>query len=102
MPGGPSSRASPKFFSARSGRVDAAGEFNHIIVATVAGTPIRISDIGYAEDTTERPRQAVWLGGSPAVMLDVRRATGENRSPSWRASRRGSTRSAGRCRGKSR
>ena len=35
-------------------------------------------DIGYAEDTTERPRQAVWLGGSPAVMLDIRRATGEN------------------------
>ena len=78
VPGGTVEQGKSEILLRTLGRVDAAGEFNHIIVATVAGTPIRISDIGYAEDTTERPRQAVWLGGSPAVMLDVRRATGEN------------------------
>ena len=78
VPGGTVEQGKSEILLRTLGRVDAAGEFNHIIVATVDGTPIRISDIGYAEDTTERPRQAVWLGGSPAVMLDVRRATGEN------------------------
>src|SRR5215831_14578669 len=36
------------------GRVDATAEFNDIIVATVNGTPVRISDVGSAEDTTMR------------------------------------------------
>ena len=61
------------------GRIDAADQFNHIVVATVNGTPIKVSDIGYAEDTTERPTTAAWLDdGKPAVFLDVRRASGEN------------------------
>ena len=43
------------------------------------GTPIRVSDIGYAEDTTERRDQRCsWLDGAPAVQLDIRRASGEN------------------------
>ena len=33
------------------GRVDATQQFNDIIVATVNGTPVRVSDIGYAEDS---------------------------------------------------
>ena len=78
VPGGTVEQGKSEILLRTLGRVDAAEEFNHIIIATVNDTPIRVSDIGYAEDTTERPRQAVWLGGSPAVMLDVRRATGEN------------------------
>ena len=34
------------------GRVDATPQFNDIIVATVNGTPVRVSDIGYAEDSS--------------------------------------------------
>jgi HAE1 family hydrophobic/amphiphilic exporter-1 len=78
VPGGTVEQGKSEILLRTLGRVDAADEFNHIIVATVNGTPIRVSDVGYAEDTTERPRQAVWLGGAPAVMLDIRRATGEN------------------------
>ena len=78
VPGGTVEQGKSEILLRTLGRVDAAEEFNHIIIATVNGTPIRMSDIGYAEDTTERPRQAVWLGGSQAVMLDIRRATGEN------------------------
>jgi HAE1 family hydrophobic/amphiphilic exporter-1 len=37
-----------------------------------------VSDIGHAEDGFQRPTSAVWLGDAPAVMLDVRRAMGEN------------------------
>jgi HAE1 family hydrophobic/amphiphilic exporter-1 len=78
VPGGAVEQGKAEILLRTLGRVDAAEDFNHIIVATVSGTPIRVSDVGYAEDTTERPRQAVWLNGAQAVMLDVRRATGEN------------------------
>jgi hydrophobic/amphiphilic exporter-1 (mainly G- bacteria), HAE1 family len=61
------------------GRIDATDQFKNIIVKTVNGTPIRVSDIGYAEDTTEEPQTAQFLGdGSPAIQLDIRRASGEN------------------------
>src|SRR4029450_4956641 len=53
-------------------------DFNDIVVASRDGTPIRVSDIGYAEDSFQRPTSAVWLGKTPAVMLDIRRAMGEN------------------------
>src|SRR5262249_42103591 len=32
----------------------------------------------YAEDAFERPTSSVWLGNKPAVLLDIRRAMGEN------------------------
>jgi HAE1 family hydrophobic/amphiphilic exporter-1 len=61
------------------GRVDAARQFNDIIVATVNGTPVRISDIGYVEDSVARVLTSLFaVDGSPAVQLDVRRASGEN------------------------
>jgi hydrophobe/amphiphile efflux-1 (HAE1) family protein len=61
------------------GRIDATGQFNQIIVSTAGGTPVRISDVGYAEDTVARATSSVFLDdGSPAVQLDVRRASGQN------------------------
>src|SRR3954470_3238924 len=61
------------------GRVEAADQFNDIIVATVNDTPIRIRDIGYAEDSVARVLTSLFMAdGSPAVQLDVRRASGEN------------------------
>ncbi len=61
------------------GRIDAMKQFNDIIVSTVGGTPVRIADIGYAEDSYQRVLSSLFSGdGSPAVQLDVRRASGEN------------------------
>ncbi len=61
------------------GRIDATAQFNDIIVATVNSTPIRIRDIGYAEDSVARVLTSLFnIDGSPAVQLDVRRASGEN------------------------
>src|SRR3954469_12833979 len=61
------------------GRVDATPQFNDIIVATVNGTPVRVNDIGYAEDSTQRVLTSLFTAdGSPAIQLDVRRASGEN------------------------
>jgi HAE1 family hydrophobic/amphiphilic exporter-1 len=78
IPGGTIEQGKGQLLLRTLGRVDASADFNGIVVATKNGTPIRIADIGYAEDAFERPTSAVWLGETPAVMLDVRRAMGEN------------------------
>ena len=78
IPGGTVEQGKGQLLLRTLGRVDASADFNEIVVATRDGTPIRISDIGHAEDTFQRPTSAVWLGKTPAVMLDIRRAMGEN------------------------
>jgi hydrophobic/amphiphilic exporter-1 (mainly G- bacteria), HAE1 family len=78
IPGGTIEQGKGQLLLRTLGRVDAAKDFNNIVVATKNGTPIRVSDIGHAEDSFERPTTAVWLGDTPAVMLDIRRAMGEN------------------------
>jgi len=78
VPGGTVEQGKGQLLLRTLGRVDASANFNDIVVATRNGTPIRISDIGRAEDGFQRPMSAVWLGKTPAVMLDIRRAMGEN------------------------
>ena len=78
IPGGTVEQGKSELLLRTLGRIDATADFNNIVIATKNGTPIRVADIGYAEDSTERPTQAVWLGDAPAVSLDVRRAMGEN------------------------
>ena len=52
--------------------------FNDLVVATVRGVPIRIRDIGAAEDGTKEQRTAARINGVPSVVLEVRRQSGEN------------------------
>src|SRR5438552_3953791 len=78
VPGGTVEQGKGELLLRTLGRIDATEDFNNIVVATKSGTPIRVSDIGYTADSTERPQSALWLNGSPAVMLEIRRATGEN------------------------
>lgn len=60
------------------GRVTKLDEFNNIIVKNVAGAPIRIRDLGAAEDGMAERRSFAYFKGKPAVVLDVRRQTGMN------------------------
>src|SRR5262249_7676232 len=61
------------------GRIDATDQFKNIIIKTVSDAPIRLSDVGYVEDSTAKQTSAQFLGdGSPAIQLDIRRASGEN------------------------
>jgi hydrophobe/amphiphile efflux-1 (HAE1) family protein len=60
------------------GRVADPKGFNELVVATINGTPIRVRDIGYAEDGTKEQRSAARLNGVPTVILEVRRQSGEN------------------------
>ncbi len=78
IPGGTVEQGKSELLLRTLGRIDATEQFNNIVIATNNGTPIRVSDIGYAEDGVERPKSAAWLNGTPAVTLDIVRATGEN------------------------
>src|SRR5438552_7033059 len=78
IPGGAVEQGKGQLLLRTLGRIDATEDFNNIVVSTKNGTPIRVSDVGYAEDSFERPTSSVWLGNKPAVQMDVRRAMGEN------------------------
>ena len=52
--------------------------FNDLVIATVNGAPIRVQDIGWAEDGTKEQRSLARLNGAPTVILEVRRQSGAN------------------------
>ncbi len=60
------------------GRFTEAADFNELVIATREGAPIRIRDIGYAEDGTKEVRTYARVNGQPTVILDVRRQSGAN------------------------
>src|SRR6058998_1487873 len=60
------------------GRVAEPRSFNDLVVATLGNVPIRVRDIGYAEDGTKEQRSAARLNGVPTVIMEVRRQSGEN------------------------
>jgi HAE1 family hydrophobic/amphiphilic exporter-1 len=61
------------------GRIDAAQQFDDVIIANVNGTPVRVSDIGHVEDASQKGTTALFMSdGTPAVQLEIRRASGEN------------------------
>lgn len=60
------------------GRVAVVSDFDNIIVKNVNGAPIRIRDVGYAEDGMAEKRSFAYYQGKPAVVVDVRRQTGTN------------------------
>ncbi|MBX3403248.1 MAG: efflux RND transporter permease subunit [Phycisphaeraceae bacterium] len=60
------------------GRIDDPEAFNDIIIAMVNSAPVRVRDIGRAEDGTKEQRSASRLDGRAAVTLQVRRQSGAN------------------------
>ena len=60
------------------GRIVVPQAFNDLVVATVNGAPIRIRDIGSAEDGTKEQRSLARLNGVPTVQLQILRQSGAN------------------------
>src|SRR6058998_2982798 len=60
------------------GRIVEPKDFNDLVLATLSGVPVRVRDIGYAEDGTKEQRSAARLNGVPTVIMEVRRQSGEN------------------------
>src|SRR6266576_3107211 len=60
------------------GRLADAKAFNDLVIATRAGSPIRVRDIGWAEDGTKEQRSLARLNGQMNVTLEVIRQSGAN------------------------
>ena len=60
------------------GRLTEARQFNDLVITTVNGSPVRIRDIGWAEDGTKEQRTISRLNGRPSVSLEVKRQADAN------------------------
>lgn len=60
------------------GRFTDPKQFNNLVVAQVNGSPVRISDLGYAEDGTKEKRSLARLNGVPCVTLSIKRQSDAN------------------------
>ena len=60
------------------GRLVDPRAFNELVITTRNGAPIRVRDIGRAEDGTKEQRSVARLNGVPTVTLEIRRQSGAN------------------------
>ncbi|HEV8542067.1 MAG TPA: efflux RND transporter permease subunit [Verrucomicrobiae bacterium] len=60
------------------GRLETPEQFNDLVIVSTNGSPVRIRDIGLAEDGTKEERTISRLNGTPTVSLVIRRQSGEN------------------------
>ncbi|MBI4907933.1 MAG: efflux RND transporter permease subunit [Acidobacteria bacterium] len=77
-PGGRISRGSSEMGVRTLGRVEHVDEFGNIIIKNVGGAPVRVRDVGIAEDGMAERRTFAYFKGKPAVLMEVRRQIGAN------------------------
>lgn len=77
-PGGRIVRGPTELGVRTRGRVTAVEDFGRIIVKNVGGAPIRIQDVGMAEDGMAERRSFAYYKGKPAIVLDIQRQIGTN------------------------
>jgi multidrug efflux pump len=53
-------------------------EYSPLVVAYKDGRPVRLSDVATATDGAEDVRQAAWVNGKPAIVLNIQRQPGAN------------------------
>ncbi len=78
VPGGNVDAGSREMPLRTMGRLEDPKAFDDLVVATLGGVPVRVRDIGHAEDGTKEQRSLARLDGVPTVTLDVRRQSGAN------------------------
>ena len=78
VPGGRVDQGSRELVLRTLGRLKTEREFNDLIITNRNGYPIRVRDVGRAEDSFEEPRSAARLDGVNAVSLVVQKQSGVN------------------------
>ena len=78
IPGGNVTDADHERVLRTMGRIADPRDFDDVVIATVDGQPVRVRDIGRAEDGTKEIRSTARLDGAPCVTLEVRRQSGAN------------------------
>ncbi len=78
VPGGRVDQGPRELVLRTLGRLKTEKEFGDLIVANRNGYPIRVRDIGRAEDSFEEPRSLARLDGDAAVSLVIQKQSGVN------------------------
>lgn len=78
IPGGRVEQMHQEFNLRILGRIEEVSSFNDIFIANRNGTSIKISDIGYAEDSGEYERESTFLNNRRSVTLEVTKQSGTN------------------------
>ena len=78
LPGGNLNAGTKEFTVRTTGKISEPAQFNDIAIANRNGYTIKVSDIGFAEDSYEEPRSSARLDGVAAVTLVVAKQSGEN------------------------
>ena len=78
IPGGKVEQKSREFVLRTLGRIQTVKDFNDIVITTINGAQIRVSDIGRVEDTGARMTTASFYNGRPSVTLVIKKQSGTN------------------------
>src|SRR5690349_12542295 len=78
LPGGRLDQTRRELVVRTMGRIERVPEFGDLIVAHQGDRPLRVRDIGWAEDGIVEPRTLTRLNGEHAVQLVVRKQSGTN------------------------
>src|SRR3979409_1762 len=78
VPGGRLDEGTRELTVRTMGRIVEPADFNNLVVANRGTYSVKLSDVGYAEDSFEEPRTEARLNGQPAVTLVVSKQSGQN------------------------
>ncbi|MCK9195665.1 MAG: efflux RND transporter permease subunit [Syntrophales bacterium] len=78
IPGGRIEAATKEYSVKVKGEFPSVRDFNDLIVAWYQGAPVRIRDIGRADDGMEDRRTIVRFNGIPAVTIGIQKQSGTN------------------------
>lgn len=78
LPSGVLQGSARTFTVKSSGKLARAENFNNLVVAYQDGMPVRLSDIGRAEDSIENIKVKSWLDNERAILLAIYRQPGAN------------------------
>ncbi|MFI5360894.1 MAG: efflux RND transporter permease subunit [Elusimicrobiota bacterium] len=78
IPGGRVEQGTRELVLRTMGRIERPGDFEKVVVANVGGVPVRVRDIGRAEDTEQEARTLARLDGVQSVALSVQKQSGSN------------------------
>ena len=78
IPGGRIEAATKEYSVKVKGEFPSVRDFNDLIVAWYQGAPVRIRDIGRADDGMEDRRTIVRFNGVPAVTIGIQKQSGTN------------------------
>ena len=78
IPGGRVDEGARELVLRTMGRFPDPKLFNDLVVSSINGVPVRVRDIGYAEDGNKEQRTAARYDGQDAVAIEIRRQSGAN------------------------